>query len=453
MQPSIRYLLEMISKRLIHSTTVLQSIKKPLFDVKSVVSNISAYSESIKNRELVGSDALQESLKELPDLQQRLRSLDHEISCIQQVRKSIEAQLKEDRTKAKEFALDLKELKQKYQVATAEQKNVKDLILDVCSSLPNLIHESVPKSSPEIFCWINQKGEYKADPGREHLNIMTKKHMLDFQSASTVTGNSWYYLINEGAMLEHALVQYATRKARNAGFQLVIPPSVVRNEVIDACGFRPRDMNNEQQIYHLSETDLGLTATAEIALAGLGLNSTIDLENGPKKVCGVNRAYRAEAGARGKDTKGLYRVHEFTKVELFVWCKPESSDTILEELKNLQINIVEELGLTAQVLNMPSNDLGSPAYKKYDIEAWMPGRGSFGEITSTSNCTDFQSRRMHTKFRDTDGNLKYVHTLNGTAMAIPRILVALVENNYDPVTDKISIPDVLQQYMDNKSHI
>lgn len=251
-----------------------------------------------------------------------------------------------------------------------------------------------------------------------------------------------------------ALTLYATKKAREHGFAMCIPPSVAKNEVIDACGFRPRDMNNEQQIYHVADTTWGLTATAEIALAGMGINTTMDLSPGPKKVCGISRSYRAEAGARGKDTRGLYRVHEFTKVELFCWSTPDQSEQVLEDLRRFQIELVSELGLSAKVLNMPANDLGAPAFQKYDIEAWMPGRGSFGEITSTSNCTDFQSRRMNTKFKDpSTGKASYVHTLNGTALAVPRVIIALVENFYDPKSDSIAIPEPLIPYMDGKESI
>lgn len=167
---------------------------------------------------------------------------------------------------------------------------------------------------------------------------------------------------------------------------------------------------------------------------------------------GVSRSYRAEAGANGKDTTGLYRVHEFTKVELFHFTTPDKSGDELEELRDFQTSIIKDLGLKARFLNMPTTDLGSPAVKKYDCEAWMPGRGSWGELTSCSNCTDYQSRRLGIRYKSKEGNF-YVHTLNGTAMAVPRVLVALIEQNYDPGTDTIVIPEVLRPYMDGKSAI
>lgn len=380
--------------------------------------------------------------------------LDKSIANLQKKRKSLEGALKADKSLAKQLGSQLKDCKLEFQKLNQELDQKRGKIQDTLQCLPNLIHSSVPKVHPEIVHWINPSQSYQQDRSRDHVDVMTRKQMVDFQTAADVTGNSWYYLLNAGAQLEHALTTFALLKAQEAGFNFCIPPSIARNEIIDACGFRPRDMNNEQQIYHLVDTQMGLTATAEIALAGLGLNKVMDLSEGPRKLVGISRSYRAEAGARGKDTKGLYRVHEFTKVELFCWTKPEDSHKMLEEIKELQIEIVDSLDLPAKVLNMPANDLGAPAYKKYDIEAWMPGRGSFGEITSTSNCLDFQSRRMNTKFKNpVTGKHEYVHTLNGTAMAVPRVILALVENFYDPTNNIIAIPECLRKFMGGREYI
>ena len=199
---------------------------------------------------------------------------------------------------------------------------------------------------------------------------------------------------------------------------------------------------------------MGLVATAEITLAALGFNQIMELPQGDvQKYVGLSRSYRAEAGARGKDTRGLYRVHEFSKVELFCWCNPTKGDEVLESLKEFQIDIIQSLGLYGKVLNMPANDLGNSAYKKYDIEVWMPGRGSFGEVSSASNCRDFQSRRLNSRFKNKDGSLKYLYTLNGTAMAVPRVVIAIVENFYDQKTDMIKIPRPLVPYMNGKEYI
>lgn len=445
----------MILKRLFTTYKRLLSVKKSQFDTKYIIENSDKYLKSIQDRELLIADELVRDLKELPVKYGILKDLNHQISQVQTNRKSIEKEIKLDKTNIEKLRCKLIELKQDFHHLVNSQTKITNEIFQTCLSLPNLTHDSVPKNEPEVVRWINPKEQYIQEPTRDHRDIMIRKNLIDFDTASDVTGSSWYYLVNEGAMLEQALVNYATKKAREAGFSLCLPPSIVKNEIIDACGFRPRDANNEQQIYHLNNSQLGLTATAEIPLAAMGLNKVYTITPGhPIKLCGVSRSYRSEAGARGRDTRGLYRVHEFTKVELFCWSHPSDSDKVLHSLKNFQLDIIKDIGLSARVLNMPANDLGSPAYQKYDIEAWMPGRGSFGEVTSTSNCTDYQSRRMNTKFRNSlTQKLEYVHTLNATAMAVPRVILAIVENFYDPLIDKIHVPKVLRLYMDNMEYI
>ena len=448
---------KLIFKRLL-TTKVNTSrvLAKPKFDVKKVLENIPQYEHSIKSRELVTQDQLLTRLHNLTNQTSKIKSLNKDINEIQQVRKSLESQIKTNRDKLDKLLPTIKSLKDQFQDKTELLKQISNSVDDTLSSLPNLLNPISPlNGTPEVVHWINKPDiEPQADEERTHVEIMKKKNMIDLQSASNTTGSSSYYLLNDGAQLELALINYAIDTARRHDFEFIIPPSLARLGVIDACGFRPRDMNGEKQIYAIEGQDIGLVATAEITLAALGFNNTMDLkDNGVKKVVGLSRCYRAEAGARGKDTKGLYRVHEFSKVELFCWSKPELSDDVLQSLKDFQIELFTNLGLSAKVINMPSNDLGNPAYNKYDIEAWMPGRGSFGEISSTSNCTDYQSRRLNTRWKDEGGNLNFVHTINGTAMAVPRVIVALVENNYNKETNKIKIPPALVSYMGGKEYI
>ncbi|CCD25425.1 putative serine--tRNA ligase DIA4 NDAI_0F01060 [Naumovozyma dairenensis CBS 421] len=447
----------MLSRRAFSSTTVYCLLKRPQFDINATISRIEEYEHSIKGRQLNNSIEVLSALKLLPTQHDEFKKLTSEMAKIQTERKKIESLIKTNKADISSNQTILKSLKSKFQTMNESITSLNSSMNETCSSLPNLLHGSCPLTEPRIVQWINPKETYAPNPQLSHVEIMTRKKMIDLKKASQVTGTSWYYLLNSGAELEMALVKYAIDIAKKRGFSLVIPPSVTRLDIINSCGFRPRDMNNENQIYKIgddigSNDRKGLIATAGISLAGLGYDEVINLDEtqGIKKSYGVSRSYRAEAGARGKDTKGLYRVHEFTKVELFCWCKPELSEQLLKSLKNLQIEIITELGLSAKVLNMPANDLGNPAFMKYYIEAWMPGRGSFGEISSTSNCTDFQSRRLNTKYRDVhDGKLHFAYTLNGTAMAVPRIMLALVENFYDPTTDKIHIPTCLRPYMND----
>lgn len=443
------------SRRALSGAALLHGVlKRPQYNVRSILQNIDKYQDAIAKRQLKSGSDLAQKLAKLPLSCETIKGLNQRLAAIQKERKAVENLIKKDKSNIAALSSEIKRFKEQHRQIADELEIAEFELNDLCGSLPNLVSSTTPASEPQIVQWINPKESYKPDPSRDHVSIMLKKSMVDFQIAANVSGTSWFYLLNEGAELEHALVSYALRRAKDAGFQMCIPPSIVRNEVIDSCGFRPRDMNNEQQIYHIDGTSLGLTATAEIALAGLGTNQVIDLSNGPRRLVGVSRSYRAEAGARGKDTKGLYRVHEFTKVELFCWSRPDESDELLEKLKDLQIDIVSSLGISAKVLNMPANDLGAPAFKKYDIEAWMPGRGSFGEISSSSNCLDFQSRRLNTKYKDqTTGKLEYAHTLNGTAMAVPRVILALIENNYDPATETVAIPEPLREFMGGKTFI
>ncbi|TFY80311.1 hypothetical protein EWM64_g3706 [Hericium alpestre] len=284
-------------------------------------------------------------------------------------------------------------------------------------------------------------------PERDHVSVGRALDLIDLEAGALVTGSSWYYLRNEAALLEMALVNYALSIAISHGFTPVTTPDVVRSDIATRCGFQPRDQADPPvaQMYHIagtggSQPELVLTGTAEIPLAGLFANKIIPAQSLPSKVVGLGRAFRAEAGARGADTRGLYRVHQFTKLELFAVCEPGQSEELMEGMKQLQIKIFEGLGFPFRVLDMPTEELGASAYRKYDIEAWMPGRGSWGEISSTSNCTDYQARRLHIRYRPTPpssaelipeshhGSLPFAHTLNGTAVAVPRLIVALLEN-------------------------
>lgn len=345
------------------------------------------------------------------------------------------------------------------------QTDLEDKLFVQISTLPNYIHSSV-KEKQVLVEYINPTDEIKTsktedfivngDPQFDHKDIMERLQLVNFSQATKISGRGWYYLIGDGALLEQALIQYALKKARQAGFTMVLPPSIVKSEIANACGFMPRDTNNERQIYEIKNEDLCLTGTAEIPLAALYSNHEFKHTEVPLNLVGLSRSYRAEAGAAGRDTRGLYRVHEFTKVELFSWTFPDEEKSMdrFDSIVEFQKDFIKSLGLTARVLIMPNDDLGAPAYKKIDIEVLMPGRGSWGEVSSTSNCLEFQSRRLITKVRDPkDGKLKFVHTLNGTACAVPRVVLAIIENCYNPTTQSITIPEVLRPYMDDRSEI
>ncbi|ODV95751.1 hypothetical protein PACTADRAFT_49207 [Pachysolen tannophilus NRRL Y-2460] len=447
------------------STNVL---KRPNFDYKGIIEDQTDYIESILRREL--NPQLVDDCRDIKSLYAKfvdqdvtLRNLKNERNILNDEIKKIKS-LKDlsSKDREKEILSKLAESKNIVKILESEIDLVRDDLFLKAESLPNLLDSSVDDKE-DIISYINpiQDVEFfdlKENSKFDHKEIAERLGIVDFKIASKVCGNSWYYLIGDGALLEQALVQYALKLARHEGFKMVIPPSIVKTEITNSCGFKPRDQSNEQQVYELTNDGLCLTGTAEISLAGLHINKVFENPEAlPSRLVGVSRSYRAEAGARGKDTKGLYRVHEFTKVELFSFTKANIKHSLaeLEKLLNFQKKFIESLGLTAKIINMPANDLGAPAYKKYDIECFMPGRGNWGELSSASNCTDYQSRRLNIKYRDTsDGmKLKYVHTLNGTAVAVPRVIVAIIENFYDPETESIIIPKVLREYMDGKDKI
>lgn len=446
-----------------HSSSFKTStvLKRPNFDLKGIINKADQYEEALRRRqtpELISH--LKYIIANRPteiELTNKINSIKHERSklseSMKELKKNAPAELKEKLTRVKS---ELKELE------TSRDK-LSQTIHDYAESLPNLLDPSVPEEpyKEEIVKFINCTSEQHAMesiPKSEfdHKTIGEKLNIMNFNTAARVSGSSWYYLVGDGALLEQALIQYGLSKARKNGYTMVIPPSIVKNEIVNACGFKPNDQNGEQQIYQLTNDNLSLIGTAEIPLGALHSSSTFpSTQNYPIKYVGVSRSFRAEAGARGSDTKGLYRVHEFTKVELFHFTTPELASQELEDLKNLQISIIEELGLSAKMINMPTSDLGAPALKKFDCEAWMPGRLNWGELTSSSNCGDYQSRRLGIRYEDgnDENKLKYIHTLNGTCAAVPRLIVAIMEQFYDPVTESILIPKVLVPFMDGRDRI
>jgi seryl-tRNA synthetase len=368
-----------------------------------------------------------------------------------------------------------KGLKTELAAIEAQETQLQEEIESLAQDLPNLSSTYTPVGTePEVVGHINEQLSAANSPSdrvwKSHVDIGQELGILDFSGSAQTSGWGWYFLIGDGAMLEQALVQYALSVARRRGWKAVAPPSLVYSHIASACGFQPRDQNGEQQIYAIEQSEkdkskpqLALAGTAEIPLAGMKANQTIEDTQLPLKTVGVSRCYRAEAGARGADTKGLYRVHEFTKVEMFAWTLPDNtgddhfassnpanSETIFEEMLSIQKEILEALGLHCRILEMPTTDLGASATRKRDIEAFFPSRRDkdegWGEVTSTSMCTDYQSRRLHTRTR-INGKLEFPHTLNGTALAVPRVLAAILENHWNEQDGTVTIPEVLRPFM------
>jgi len=321
---------------------------------------------------------------------------------------------------------------------------------EVVRELPNFLHPSVPEGGEEDFVTLRTVGEprkFDFTP-RDHLEIAKDLDLVDFESASKVAGQKFYYLKNEAVLLEMAMQHFAVDALIEAGFTAVSTPDLARPEIVAGMGFNPR--GEETQIYNIPDHDLCLVATAEITLGGMYADTVFEEADLPIRLGGISHCFRTEAGAAGRESKGLYRVHQFTKTEMFVFCVPEQSEAIHDEILAIEERIFQALELPYRVINVASGDLGAPAYRKYDIEAWMPGRGEggdWGEVTSASNCTDYQARRLKIRVKRKDGKgTEMVHTLNGTAISNSRCLVPLLEN-HQQADGSVTIPKALRPYV------
>ncbi|KAI0756863.1 seryl-tRNA synthetase [Daedaleopsis nitida] len=428
------------------------SLPKPRIDYREIAENVVYKSHNAFNRKAslpVGAiQTLARLYDEQKDLEETLNEKRHARSLAgERIRTNA------NHFDRKRVALDeAKALKSEIAVLQARVMEINNQLEAIAFAIPNDTHPDVPIGPESVAVMKSTHGPppIPASPARDHVSVCSALDIFDLESGATTTGSSWYYLKNEGALLELALVNYALSIAMKHGYTPVTTPDVVRSDIAHRCGFQPRDPVDgaPSQMYRIaddsgsSSPDLVLAGTAEIPLAGMFANTILPPNQLPRKVVGLGHAFRAEAGARGADTRGLYRVHQFTKLELFVVSDQESSEGMMEDMRKLQIEIFEGLGLSFRVLEMPTEELGASAYRKYDAEAWMPGRGSWGEISSTSNCTDFQARRLHIRYRrpippsseggptstDQGTTVPFAHTLNGTAAAVPRLIVALVEN-------------------------
>ena len=317
--------------------------------------------------------------------------------------------------------------------------------------LPNFLHPETPRGNEEDWKLVSTSGKPRAFdfPAQDHLAIANDLDLVDFESAATVAGQKFYYLKREAALLEIALQRFALDQIMPSGFIPIVTPDVARPDVIEGLGFSPR--GEESQIYSIADHDLCLIGTSEITLGGMYADKILAEDELPLRLAGISHCFRTEAGAHGRESKGLYRVHQFTKIEMFVFCRPEDSEAQHAELLREEREIFDALEIPYRVIDIASADLGAPAYRKFDLEAWMPGRGEsgdWGEITSTSNCTDYQSRRLKIRFRRSGEKKKneFVHTLNGTAISNARAIVAILENHQQK-DGSITIPKALVPYM------
>jgi len=322
---------------------------------------------------------------------------------------------------------------------------------EVLMKIPNLPLENVPEGegendNVEIRRWPSSHKNTAGKGMADHLDIMNRLDLIDFESGAKVAGSQFYYLKNDAVRLEYALMQFGMEILEKHGYKFFMTPDLAKSRYYLGTGYQPK--GDEAQIYEIKDHDLGLIATAEVTMAGYHADEILKRDDLPLKYAAISHCFRQEAGAYGKYSRGLYRVHQFTKLECFIYCLPEKSIEMHEEILGIEEEILRELEIPYRVVEMCTGDLGAIAAKKYDLEAWMPGRGDYGEVTSTSNTTDYQSRNLNIKYRAGNSN-EYVHMLNGTAIAVSRTLIAIMEN-YQQKDGSIIVPKVLRKWLEKE---
>jgi seryl-tRNA synthetase len=372
---------------------------------------------------------------------------------LQQRQNEVSKLIPKEKDPAKKQALiqEGRSLREKVSTLENQLKAIETDLRTVLMTVPNMTHPDAPVGTTatdnKIIKRFGEPRQFDFPP-KDHMALAEALALVDFEAGSSVAGQKFYFLKNEGVLLELALIQYAMNALIREGYTPMITPDVARVEVLEGIGFIPR--GPETQIYSIENSDLCLIATAEITLGGMHRGQILDELDLPRKYVGLSHCFRTEAGAPGRDMRGLYRVHQFTKVEMFVFCTPDQSESIHQELLRIEESIFGGLDLPYHVIDTCTGDLGGPAYRKFDLEAWMPGRGEkgeYGEVTSTSNCTDYQARRLNIRYKiPGQKGTRFVHTLNGTAVAVSRAILAILEN-YQQADGSVVVPGILRPWV------
>jgi seryl-tRNA synthetase len=418
-----------------------------VLDRRFVADNVDLVAANCKNR---GSTADVAKFAALDRLRRQLQAdidrLNHEAG---QVSKSIgQAADAADREARKAEGRRLREEVAAFETRLTEITADGEAIL---RAIPNLTHAAAPVGGEDAAVEIRRGAtpipSFDFKP-LDHVELGAHLGLFDFEAGARVAGHGFYFLMNDAVLLELALQRYAVDLLLGEGFTVMTTPDLARDTILEGTGFMPR--GPETQIYSITDSDLSLVATAEITLGGAFHERIFEAHELPLALCGISHCFRTEAGAHGRATRGLYRVHQFTKVEMFAFTTPEQSESMHDKLLDLECRLFDGLRIPYRVIDTASGDLGGPAYRKFDLEAWMPGRGErgeWGEVTSTSNCTDYQARRLGIRYRKQgEKGTHFAHTLNGTAIAISRAIIAILEN-HQAADGSVTIPEPLRPWM------
>ena len=417
-----------------------------------------------ENTERVKQNTLDKGYKNVDidrviELDQERKALGQEIDSLRSRRNEIANSMKITKSKpSSELIAEGKELKEKISALEDKYRHIDQDFMTILKSIPNILQDDVPigeEGEDEVVKeWgknITEKRFGSSMIGAEdHLDFANRKDWVDFERGTKVAGTKFYFLKGELALLENAIYQFALNKLLAKGFKFMTVPHMVNGNVATGTGFAPRASEQSDE-YFIENQDLSLIATAEMSLTGYHADEILNEDDLPLFYAGYSPCYRKEAGTYGKHTRGLFRVHQFNKLEMYAFTLPEQSKDAHERILAVEEEIYQELGIPYRIINIASGDLGAPASKKYDIEYWSPVDGKYREITSCSNCTDYQARNLNIRVRRKNGDIEVLHTLNGTAVSLARCLVAFIENFQDG--DDLLVPEVLKPYMGGKTRI
>jgi seryl-tRNA synthetase len=416
-----------------------------MLDLKAIRSEPERFKAALSRR------GAAEQVDELVALDARRRQLLPEVEDAQAERKTLSKQIGErkaagEEAEAEQLMATVASLKEKIESGKEELEKVEAKLDELALTLPNLPDPEAPEGMTEddavVLREVGERPSFDFEP-RDHLEIGTELGLIEMEAAAELSGSRFAYLKGDLVLLELALVRFAIETVRAEGHEPVVPPVLVREEALEGTGFLPGDRD---QIYEIPKDELFLTGTSEVALAGLHAGQILDAASLPLRYCAFSTCFRREAGAAGRDTRGIFRVHQFDKVEMFSFVRPEASREEHERLLSIEERILGELEIPYRVVNVAVGDLGNPAAKKYDCEAWIPSQGRFRELTSCSNTTDYQARRLGARYRPAEGEAPQpVHTLNGTACAVGRTIIALIENRQES-DGSFTLPKTLHSY-------
>ncbi len=388
-------------------------------------------------------------VRQLLDLDEERRRTLTQIEELRQRRNEQANELKKGKPSDEQIAAG-KKLKEEIGQLETELAKTADVYEELMRTVPNAAFDDVPVGGEEDSVEIKQWGEQPTG-AQDHLDFAVSRDWVDFERGTKVAGTKFYYLKGDLALLENAITQFALHYVLKKGFTYLTVPHLVNSRTASGAGFAPKG-SDEGNEYFIENEDLTLIGTAEAPLTGFHADEIIDEAELPKLYVGYSPCYRREAGTYGKHSRGLFRVHQFNKLEMYAFTLPEQSAEMHEQILAIEEEIWRAMGIPYHVINIASGDLGAPAAKKYDLEYWSPVDGAYRELTSCSNCTDFQARNLNIRVRRKDGRVEVLHTLNGTAVSLARSLVAILEH-YQTADGKLIIPEVLQPYMQGRTQI